>query len=330
MYIYAGIDEAGYGPAFGPLTVGCSVIAVPKLAPDALSPDLWKRLNKAVCRNLSERRGRIAINDSKKLTTKAAGFGHLEVGCLAFAGLMGLHPTNAGAWLDAMGARCHRPRADRMVLPWYAETNNTPWPALPVAVDAGELAVARGLLRTTAGRIGVEVAGLGCDVISEDRFNTLVAATRSKAAVSFTAVTAHLQRIFEQHGEHRPTVVVDRQSGRMRYRDLLAMAFDRCTVSVERETPTRSSYTVEGTGRGMNVHFQAEAERQHLPVALASMLAKYNRELLMTRFKAWFAERLPDIAPTAGYGSDAKRFWQQVRPHLPRLGIDPALLRRVQ
>ena len=350
MLIYAGIDEAGYGPAFGPLTVGCCVLAIPKLAADAPLPDLWKRLNKAVCRTLAERRGRLAVNDSKKLTTKAAGIGHLESGCLAFAALQGLQPPDAAAWLDAIGVDWHRSDA---ALPWYAATDDTPWQALPVAVDPGELAVSRGLLKTTASRIGVEVLRLACDVVPEDRFNALAAATRSKAAVSFTPVLGHLQQLYREHGREHPTAVVDRQSGRMRYRDLLATGFDRCTVSVERETPAWSHYVIRGSGfdpgdaassgggsRGgggsgggdaatLTVHFVADAERQHLPVALASMVAKYSRELLMMRFKAWFAQRLPHIAPTAGYGSDAKRFWREVRGELPGLNIDPAQLRRI-
>lgn len=78
----------------------------------------------------------------------------------------------------------------------------------------------------------------------------------------------------------------------------------------------------------MTVHFQTGAEEQHMPVALASMLAKYNRELLMARLQAYFTRHLPGIAPTAGYGSDAKRFWQEVQPELGRLKIDGRTLRR--
>ena len=105
MFVYAGIDEAGYGPLLGPLVIGRSVITIPKLNHDAPTPDLWLRLGKAVCRRLSDKAGRIAVNDSKKLTTKAAGVKHLELGCLAFTALDQSHdqpPQTLGAWLDRL------------------------------------------------------------------------------------------------------------------------------------------------------------------------------------------------------------------------------------
>lgn len=368
MFVYAGIDEAGYGPFFGPMTIGRCVLRIPKLGHDVPPPDLWARLNKAVCRRLSGRRGRVVVNDSKKLTTKSAGIRHLETGCLAFASLMdekrksgeaGNQETDAGwdvgTWLDAMGEDSHRSLHG---LPWYTVQEVGPWAALPTSADAGELAIARGMLKQTCHRIGVEVADLGCAVVFEDRFNRMVDTTRSKAATSFTFVAGHLQHVWQTHGHDRPTVVVDRQSGRMRYRDVLAMNFDGCSVSVLEETPGRSSYLIEGLGvggwdlgkdqetapaaraetqppipksqipRSMTVHFQTEAEQQHMPVALASMLAKYNRELLMARFSAYFSKHVPGVAPTKGYGSDAKRFWRDVQPHLARLKIDGRALRR--
>ena len=330
MFVYAGIDEAGYGPFFGPMTVGRCVLAIPKLDHGASPPDLWARLNKAVCRTLTGRKGRIVVNDSKKLKTKAAGIKHLELGCLAFASLADLDHADAGVWLDAMGETAHRSLSG---MPWYTVAEVGPWAELPCAADPGELAIARGLLGNTCRRIGVEVCGLGTAVVFEDRFNRMVAATRSKAAVNFTFVAGHLQHVWQHHAADRPTVVVDRQSGRMRYRELLAMNFPDLEVAVVRETPEHSTYLIETRpghpeAPAMTIHFQTGAEQHHLPVALASMLAKYNRELLMARFQAYFQKMLPEVAPTAGYGSDAKRFWQEVEPALGRLKIPPGSLRR--
>jgi len=328
MFVYAGIDEAGYGPLLGPLVVGRSVFVVPALAPDAPAPDLWLRLSKAVCKRISDRAGRIAVNDSKKLKTKASGLRHLEMGCLAFAGLIGERPASLDRWLDLLGETSHQTLADLL---WYQPTDDRPWQPLPTANTDGEVAIAGSMLGSCAERIGVQLGGLGAAVIFEDRFNNMVAATRSKASVSFTFVAGHLLHVWEQYGEHHPTVVVDRQGGRTRYRDVLAQNFPGIQVDVIEESPTCSAYEVSdrpGHARSMKVSFLVDAEESHLPVALASMVSKYTRELLMARLNDFFTSRIPQLAPTAGYAKDGKRFLRELAPHLPKLGLSDAQLRR--
>jgi hypothetical protein len=67
VLIYAGIDEAGYGPMLGPLCVGCSIFAVEDADPADGPPNLWARLDEVVTRGARDARRRIAIDDSKKL-----------------------------------------------------------------------------------------------------------------------------------------------------------------------------------------------------------------------------------------------------------------------
>jgi ribonuclease HII len=81
--------------------------------------------------------------------------------------------------------------------------------------------------------------------------------------------------------------------------------------------------------RQMTVRFEIEADGKHLPTALASMIAKYTRELLMARFQAWFAARAPQIKPTAGYAKDGQRFWAEIEPMLGQWAIRPEMLRRM-
>lgn len=347
MMVLAGIDEAGYGPLFGPLVVSRTVFAVPRPevpqsaehVPDPLPlPDLWQLLDQAVCRTLAEQRktGRLAINDSKKLTTAAAGIRHLEQGVLSFAPLRqaaGDHhkPMMLDNWLDDLGETTHHQLAH---LPWYAPGPEHPWQALPATLTRDELTIAAGMLRRAASKAGVRLLDKGAAVVLEDRFNQMVAVTRSKASVSFTFVAGHLQHIWQQYGEHHPHVAVDRQSGRQHYRELLAMNFPQAQLQVIEQTPACSTYRLtqaasHSPSRSMVVRFMVDAEQHHLPVALASMICKYTRELLMARFNAWFTQRLPNIAPTAGYGSDGKRFWQQVQPHLKQLNISGEQLKRM-
>ena len=325
MYVYAGIDEAGYGPLFGPLLVGRAVLAIPNLAYDAPPPHLWQRLSKAVCKTLSNRKGRIPVNDSKKLTTAAAGIKHLELGCLSFAHLAGHDPGSLDAWLTCLGETCHH---DLAHLPWYQARDEHPWQALPASMTAGEIAIARSMLKHTADRIGVQVLDVGAAVVLEDRFNQMVAATHSKAATSFTFVAAHLLHIYQHFGQHHPKVIVDRQGGRTRYRQLLSMNFPESRITVLGESPERSVYQLQQADRTMAVSFEVQADGNHLPVALASMISKYTRELMMARFNRYFTSRLPGIQPTAGYALDGKRFWQDIQPHLDKLGIRGDTLRR--
>lgn len=329
MLIYAGIDEAGYGPLFGPMVVGRFVLAIEDHAAEAL-PDLWTTLEQAVCREKSHRRGRLVVNDSKKVLTRKAGvadLSHLERSVLAFMSLVDQPCEDVGQLLDALGERTHR---DLTAMPWYAPTADHGWDALPLSCTVDEMGVACSLLRTAATKHSLRVVDAGAAIVFEDRFNRMVAATRSKAAVNFTFVTQHLKAIWDAYGRHAPTVIVDRQSGRTYYRELLSQVFEHAHLSIVEETDNRSAYLIEepSVGRSMHVSFEVESEQRHMPVALASMVSKFARELMMSRFARWFAHRLPDVKPTAGYGSDGKRFWQEVRPHLARLNVSPELLRR--
>lgn len=333
MYVYAGIDEAGYGPMYGPMVIGASVLVLPDRAHDAKPPAMWELLSSAVCERLRGRRGRIAINDSKKLTTKAAGIKHLELGLLAFAGLSNAKstPTDVGVWLDQIGEVRHRASGDAglAALPWYAPSDDRPWQALPTASTTDEITLAMGMLGRACRDAGVEFAHFAAQVIYEDQFNQRVALTHSKASVNFTAVGHHLLSIMNQYGQHHPHVAVDRQSGRMRYRELLAQLFDSASIDVLGESASTSAYRVTLRDRSMMVSFMVGAEQQHMPVALASMTAKYTRELLMQRFNLYFASVAPSIAPTAGYGTDANRWRDEALPHLASAGIDHARLRRI-
>ncbi len=355
MGIYAGIDEAGYGPMFGPLTVGCVVMDV---ASDRQGAMLWDDLGSAVCRTLKERKvrgarsggGRIAVNDSKKLHTKASGIKHLEMGVLSFARLCGWEARKEagveseklkvksgerecgglGEWLKMMGNEA------TAWLPWYemgsdGHDDGDDGGALPSANDEGELAIQVNSLKRAMRSADVTMKDWRTAVVFEDRFNAMTAMTKSKAATSFTFVAKHLDFLWREFGQSAGgvRVVVDRQSGRQRYRELLASICPRASLQIEDESPHRSAYRLTEGDRVMVVSFEVEAEQHHMPVALASMSAKYTRELLMYRFQAYFQKYVPEVKPTAGYGQDAKRFWEEIGPRLAELGIDGKTLRRM-
>ena len=56
-------------------------------------------------------------------------------------------------------------------------------------------------------------------------------------------------------------------------------------------------------------------------MALASMTCKYLRELLMHEFNRFWRNKVPGLAPTAGYPGDSRRFYNAIRPAVKELGL---------
>jgi ribonuclease HII len=78
----------------------------------------------------------------------------------------------------------------------------------------------------------------------------------------------------------------------------------------------------------VTVSFELGGEERNLPIALASMAAKFARELHMRRLNAFFARHVPDLKPTAGYVLDGRRWVAEVGSAATALGIDESALVR--
>lgn len=323
MLIYAGIDEAGYGPMFGPFVVARTVFAIEEAASDDPPPCLWTRMKEGVCKSGKDRRGRVVVNDSKKLYTPASGLGNLERGVLAFAHLAGHDPSTLEAMLSHVGLDDHS-RVSQLL--WYHDEAGGP--LLPMHHTADQLAVTRGPLRRCADRAKVTVKELQSAVVYEDRFNKIIEATRSKGACAWQFVSQHLWEIWQRYGEHHPFVAVDRQGGRKVYHPHLQLIFEGAELRLLDESDDCSMYLIRKGDRAMTVSFETESEKRHLPTALASMTAKYLRETLMTRFNRFWRSHVPDVKPTAGYVQDGRRFLQEINDQIDRLGIDRKTLIR--
>ena len=76
---------------------------------------------------------------------------------------------------------------------------------------------------------------------------------------------------------------------------------------------------IVGVGRGPCGNAVLRQGRGFWPTALASMVAKYVAgELSMLAFNRYWCARLPELRPTAGYPTDARRFDREVGPLRPR------------
>lgn len=297
--IYAGIDEAGYGPLLGPLCVGLAVFRVQDWSPGDRPPDLWDLLASGVARTANDRKGRVAIADSKKLKLPNSSktrhpLVHLERGVLAGLSAAGSHPQSDTELFASL-------RAQLGDQPWYAGAARP----VPVGSSADAIAIASNVLAGALARSGVELLELGCIIINESRFNEIVRTTGTKARATLEGVGEHLRCVRDRWAEQDSVrIVCDRLGGRLGYAGVLERELGVDEVTVIEQSPRVCRYDAGGLG----ILFQPEAEIAHLPVALASMIAKLVRELAMARLNDYWCARMPELKPTAGYTQDARRW----------------------
>lgn len=311
--IYAGIDEAGYGPILGPLCVASTVFRIPDTTEPRSAPDLWAMLEPVVCRTRSDASSsRIAVADSKQLklansVKRSHPLHHLELGVLGFLACCDAERGGCASVADLLD----RLGSDPGDLPWYEPASDPP---LPVGTTPDHLSLLATRLRGACEKAGVQPIELRCTTACERRFNADLKRCGTKAALSFHRVGALLLRIWKSDAALEddpatcPRVVVDRQGGRTRYADSLRAVVPGASVEVLGESAARSVYDLVGSGRRIRVSFEVEAEARHLPVALASMSAKLVRELLVARLNAYWSARCPQLKPTAGYAMDGGRY----------------------
>jgi hypothetical protein len=319
VLIYAGIDEAGYGPLLGPLCVACVAVAIEGVdaaAPDLRAPDLWRLLKAAVCDSPSDSKGRIAIADSKRLKGakdgKAHPLRHLERGVLAALMGSGHRPANDTELYAALGIEIDWASES----PWYAE----PVP-LPLAIDQDVLAISANRLRVACEQVGIRFAHLRCDALDGARFNQRVERVQ-KSDVNFEMAMGHVNALWTAHEGTHPRVVVDRHGGRVHYREPLQIAFPEARITIIAETDCVSRYRLEDRRGLLTISFEVESESRHLPNALASMTAKLTRELFMERMNRFFAGHVSELKPTAGYVEDGRRYLKDIAPALRSLGVE--------
>jgi len=307
MAILAGIDEAGYGPLLGPLVVSGVAFSIPQ---NLLRADLWEVLRKAVARDKKKLAGRLLINDSKKVYSRATGTGHLQRTVLAALYTLvksgnpieSVSPPQTVAQL--IKTLCPSSFSSLDEYPWYRQLDQTP---LSVPAD---YSIASSVFEKTLSENGMRLLWMGSRFLEAGHYNRQIDKIKNKSRVLFIELCSLVHHIFQtfQDSDGPAQFLIDRQGGRTQYHRELMKMFPAMELAILSENDTLSSYELSDDKRKMRLHFATQADSKFLPVALASMVSKWIRELLMNELNRYFSRLCPDVKPTAGYWKDGQRF----------------------
>ncbi len=307
-----GIDEAGYGPNLGPFVMTAVALRVP----DDGAGDLWQRLAAAVRRDTDPDDDRLLVADSKVVYSAARGLRQLERAVLAAAD----GGRSLGRYLEAFYPSAHPALRGEC---WYSGAT-----ALPVEAGAAHCGEARARFAAACRAAGVARGLVRGVVVCPERFNALTEAAGSKGAVLYHGLAELVRECWRLDGDEPLTFFIDKHGGRNTYAAMLQDAVPEGMVLAHHESAARSAYSVAGTKRPVTWTFQPRADAEHFSVALASMVSKYLREVLMGEFNRFWCGQVPGLRPTAGYPGDARRFYDAIRPAAERLGVPEAALWR--
>jgi len=314
-----GLDEAGYAP-----TLGALVVTRVRLERPAAPPDLYDLLRGVVSRKRAAGAScgpaPLHVADSKKVHSSSKGVAALERSVLPFlrvalAEAGGGGKANGLTDLGLAGVLSGDGN-DLSGLDWYA---GAPEP-LPVAADPRDVEASTERLARALGSAGLSGLDIRSRVVTARELNRAIAGGLNKAEFLVEVVAGLIAPLAGKlagstsrpEGPSEATVLVDRMGGRRDYRALLGLAFPDASTREIVRGERLSSYSVEGpVGEAAwrcGVSFACGAEDSCMTVAIASMVSKYVREILMARLNRWFAARVPGLKATAGYPVDARRF----------------------
>ncbi|MEQ9410051.1 MAG: hypothetical protein RIK87_20105 [Fuerstiella sp.] len=308
MSLLIGTDEAGYGPNLGPLVITATSWELP----DGMIPsDMWATLKQAITDVPSRGDDRLHVADSKKVYTAGKPITSLERSVHAFLRHLQYPTEDVGRLGTTLGG-------PRFASDYRAVCQDTVTELqLPASADKSHCESAAQRVQAALTRTGVRLLGIGSRIIFTPEFNRGVEATGSKGRILSSATLQLVREAVCRAGVPAAGwVVCDKHGGRNRYDDVISEAFEDEFVFRLEESGPRSRYRVGE----LEFCFRTQAE-EVMPVALASMVSKYLREVIMMQFNRFWQQQLPDLKATKGYPVDARRFWNDIQGRADELGI---------
>ena len=307
MGLVIGTDEAGYGPNLGPLVITATAWRVPG---DPRDFDVWSALEEVVTNEPRRSSGRLHVADSKQVYSPSKGLRELERSVLTLLSLAGTVP-------ECFRTLCRQvtgvDASDLLnVEPWFVDANQM----LPVSCAAADMPGLATGLQDTCADVGIQLEAVRSEIVLTERFNRLTAKYDSKGAALSRLTLGLVRSVWDPDSTERVLIISDKHGGRNRYDDLIDEQLDGQMIFRVRESRQKSTYRIGKT----DMHFQQGAER-HFPAAVSSMVCKYVRELSMELFNRFWQHHIPDLRPTKGYPTDAKRFRADIAETQRKLGI---------
>lgn len=301
--IVVGIDENGLGPLLGPLTTTAVTIRFSSAYRAESFRDRGLALGLTDSKaSAATRKMRFAESVSLALLARTLGRvpSHASelFGLLHLDGPLGLAAPCPDA---ATRALCH---AHDRALPTYGGSLEEGDEALrPLEKGRSKLTVLR--VRTVVSCAGV--------------LNAQLDAGRNKLAVDLAAMERLALDAREAIGE--PITALCGMVGGIRDVPKFASHLPRSSFEEIEASRSRLHYRLPEIG---DLQFLVDADAEHLPVALASMVGKYLRELAMSRIVDFHLGHDPELPQPSGYHDPiTKRFAQTTEPLRRRLSIAP-------
>jgi ribonuclease HII len=303
-----GADENGMGPRLGPLIASSVTLEI----------SAYRRA--ALC----ERGLGLGLTDSKQ----TGGFGRmalLESVALALVeAAHGSRPDCVDALLDcvapslraALQTRC--PDASTAAQCWSVN------PRLPVF--GGDLAEGARLVEALRGRSSLRIVDVQSRLVCAGLLNERKARGQNKLEVDLALFEELVSHAAERYAGGGPLLAICGMVGGIR--DYQAR-FSRFAAEQVQPLPSRRGQRRYQLGSVAELRFEIGADARHLPVALASMLGKYVRELSMRRIGDFYRRQVPELPRASGYHDPVtSRFIEATEPDRKRLGIAADCFRR--
>jgi hypothetical protein len=255
------------------------------------------------------------LTDSKE----TGGFGRMgfteSVALALIERVSGEPPSSVDALLDRIApgtreqlrARC--PNESTSAQCWGSN--------LSLPTFGGDPTYGRALLDRLIGRSSLRIVDVQTRVACPGMLNSRLAEGRNKLAVDLELFEDLI--VTTQARQCDSLLAICGMVGGIRD---YAARFGRFAPDRVCESPGRRGqrkYAVRGVGE---IRFEVDADARHLPVALASIVGKYVREICMHRIGAFYEEQIPEIRLASGYHDPVTtQFIQATEPERRRLRI---------